>query len=78
MNVTEDGTVYMNNDVIDEPYPSKKAFGEHSALLPCRDPDYENYVMDDHRSVSIDTRNTAVGFTADGQIAGKPYFASCR
>ena len=74
VNVTEDGTVYVNNEVIDEPYLTEKAFGECNIQLPYQVPESRIFVMGDHRSVSIDSRNTAVGCVADEQIVGKIVF----
>ena len=74
VNITEDGTVFVNNEVIDEPYLTEKAFGECNIQLPYQVPDSRIFVMGDHRSVSIDSRNTAVGCVADEQIVGKIVF----
>ena len=74
VNITEDGTVFVNNEVIDEPYLTEKAFGECNIQLPYQVPDSRIFVMGDHRSVSIDSRNTAVGCVADEQIVGKIIF----
>jgi signal peptidase I len=74
VNITEDGTVFVNNEAIDEPYLTEKAFGECNIQLPYQVPDSRIFVMGDHRSVSIDSRNTAVGCVADEQIVGKIVF----
>ena len=74
VNITEDGTVFVNNEVIDEPYLTEKAFGECNIQLPYQVPDSRIFVMGDHRSVSIDSRNTAVGCVAAEQIVGKIVF----
>ena len=74
VDISEDGTVFVNNEVIDEPYITGKAFGECNIQLPYQVPDSRIFVMGDHRSVSIDSRNTAVGCVADEQIVGKIIF----
>ena len=74
VDISEDGTVFVNNEVIDEPYITGKAFGECNIQPPYQVPDSRIFVMGDHRSVSIDSRNTAVGCVADEQIVGKIIF----
>ena len=66
--------MFVNNEVIDEPYITEKAFGECNIQLPYQVPDSRIFVMGDHRGVSIDSRNTAVGCVADEQIVGKIIF----
>ena len=74
VDITEDGTVYVNNVAIDEPYLIDKAYGETNIELPYQVPESRVFVMGDHRSVSIDSRNTAVGCVASEQIVGKIVF----
>ena len=71
VDLKEDGTVYVNNEELDEPYLTEKAFGDCNIELPYQVPDSRIFVMGDHRSVSVDSRNTAVGCVADEQIVGK-------
>ncbi len=74
VDITEDGTVYVNNVAIDEPYLIDKAYGETNIEFPYQVPESRMFVMGDHRSVSIDSRNTAVGCVASEQIVGKILF----
>ena len=74
VDITEDGTVYVNNVAIDEPYLIDKAYGETNIELPYQVPESRVFVMGDHRSVSIDSRNTAVGCVASEQIVGRIVF----
>lgn len=69
-----DGTVFVDNEKLDEPYVSGKALGDCNLALPYQVPESRIFVMGDHRSVSIDSRNTAVGCIADEQIVGKIVF----
>ena len=71
VDIAEDGTVYVNNVAIDEPYLSEKALGDCNIELPYQVPESRVFVMGDHRSVSVDSRNTAVGCVAEEQIVGK-------
>ncbi|MBE6989593.1 MAG: signal peptidase I [Ruminococcaceae bacterium] len=74
VDIDDSGTVYVNSVALDEPYITDKAFGECNIELPYQVPESRIFVMGDHRDVSIDSRNTAVGCVADEQIVGKIIF----
>lgn len=71
VNIDPDGTVYVNNVELDEPYISGKAMGECDLILPYQVPESRIFVMGDHRDVSVDSRSRSVGCVADEQIVGK-------
>ena len=71
VDIDQDGNVYVNGNLIDEPYLDDKAFGECNIELPYQVPESKVFVMGDNRSVSVDSRNTAVGCVAEEQIVGK-------
>lgn len=74
VNVDKDGTVFVNEKKLDEPYVSDLAFGDCDIELPYQVPESRLFVMGDHRSVSVDSRNTSVGCVAEEQIVGKIIF----
>ena len=69
--VDEDGNVYVNNVKLNEPYLTEKSLGDSNITYPYQVPADRWFVMGDHRSTSVDSRNTAVGCVADETIVGR-------
>ena len=74
VDIDKDGTVYVNDMEMKEPYLNEKALGDCNIELPYQVPESKIFVMGDHRSVSVDSRNTAVGCVAEEFILGKLIF----
>jgi len=74
VNITEDGTVYVDERELEENYITEKALGDCNIELPYQVPEDHYFVMGDHRTVSSDSRNTAVGPIHEDDIVGKIFF----
>lgn len=72
--VTDNGDVYVNDILLDEPYVSDMALGDSNIEYPYQVPEGKVFVMGDHRSVSVDSRNTSVGCVSQEQIVGRLLF----
>lgn len=74
VDIDEDGNVYVNNQLIEEPYLQNKSIGECDITLPYQVPDSKIFVMGDNRSISIDSRSSTVGCVSSEQVVGKIQF----
>lgn len=74
IDIKEDGTVYVNGKMLDEPYVQDKCLGESDIDYPYQVPESRVFVMGDHRSTSVDSRTAMVGCIADEFIIGRIIF----
>lgn len=74
VDIDESGNVYVDKKLLEEPYLTEKALGECDIALPYQVPESRYFCVGDHRSTSVDSRNTAVGCVSDEQIVGKIMF----
>ena len=71
VNIEENGDVFINGILLEEPYIQEKALGECNIELPYQVPDGKVFVMGDDRAVSLDSRTTAVGPVSSEQVLGR-------
>ena len=71
VDIDEDGNVYVNNLLLEEPYLTEKALGECNIEMPYQVPDGRFFVMGDDRAISLDSRTTAVGTVSAEQLVGR-------
>lgn len=68
------GNVYVNGELLDEPYLTEKSIGECNIELPYQVPDGKVFVLGDDRAISLDSRTTAVGCVSQEQTLGRVVF----
>ena len=71
VDIAEDGTVFLNGEVLDEPYLTEKSLGICDLEFPYQVPEGTYFLLGDHRETSVDSRHSSVGCISDEQIVGK-------
>lgn len=69
-----DGTIYVNGELLEEPYVSWKSVGNTDVSFPMTAPEETYFVMGDHRSVSHDSRCSDIGCVQKENMIGRILF----
>lgn len=69
--IQDDGSVYVNGELLEEPYITTKSLGECDIEFPYQVAENRYFVLGDHRETSIDSRSTTIGCVESDQILGK-------
>ena len=68
-----DGNVYVNEQLLEEPYVTDKSLGDCDLEFPYTVPGDGYFVMGDKRTNSIDSRNSVIGNIKLEDIIGKVF-----
>ena len=71
--IDSDGNVYINEELLEEPYVTSKGLGDCDLEFPYTVPGTGYFVMGDQRSNSVDSRNSVVGAITREDIIGKVF-----
>ena len=71
VNIEADGEVYVNGELLDEPYLQNHSFGECDIEFPFQVQDNQFFVMGDNRAASMDSRLSDFGTAHRDVIIGK-------
>ncbi len=72
--IDENGDVYVNNVLLDEPYLTEKSYGSSDLEYPYTVPEKTYFVLGDHRESSVDSRNSLIGCVDKEEAVGKILF----
>ena len=68
-----EGNVYVNGELLEEPYVTDKGLGDCDLEFPYRVPAASYFVLGDQRSNSVDSRNSLIGSISREDIIGKVF-----
>ena len=71
--IDAEGNVYVNGEVLEEPYVTDKKLGDCDLEFPYQVPGTGYFVLGDRRSNSVDSRNSAIGAISREDIIGKVF-----
>ena len=71
--IDADGNVYVNGELLEEPYVIDKGLGDCDLEFPYKVPGTSYFVMGDRRSNSVDSRNSMVGAIPREDVIGKVF-----
>lgn len=71
--IDADGKVYVNGELLEEPYVTDKGLGDCDLEFPYKVPGTSYFVLGDRRSNSVDSRNSVVGAISSDDIIGKVF-----
>ena len=71
--IDADGNVYVNGELLEEPYVTDKELGDCDLKFPYKVPGTSYFVLGDRRSNSVDSRNSVVGAVSSDDIIGKVF-----
>lgn len=74
VNITDNGNVYIDEKLLNEPYIDIKKIGNTDIEFPYQVPEGTYFVLGDDREMSIDSRNTTIGTITKENIIGKVIF----
>lgn len=74
VDMDEAGNVYVDGQLLEEPYLTEKSLGDANIEFPYQVPENRYFCMGDHRSTSVDSRHEEVGCVSEEQIVGKIVF----
>ena len=71
--IDAEGNVYVNGELLEEPYVTDKELGDCDLEFPYKVPGTSYFVLGDRRSNSVDSRNSVIGAVSRENIIGKVF-----
>jgi signal peptidase I len=74
IDIDQQGNVFVNDELLDEPYVENKCLGNCEIEFPYQVPDNKVFILGDQRDSSVDSRSIAIGCVGTDQIIGHVIF----